>query len=314
MHRGPWGAKSRTRLSARATATTAHSPVRAASSRPPWLCPAGERLLSPRGRACEALCCPGAAGGPRTSARSFCKPCGSSRCVEPARLPNKAAGSRPLSNPQGLAEGPRSAEVFTCLKMYQAINRSCSQSPAILGWFFPYFLPPFVSFNKEEREERGKQSPLSALFSEPQRARSRSFSQTLRQGAWAAGEEADCRGDTRLLEDPGAERVQRGSVDGGAPEQVLPPAPSTPRRLRVCSILDVPQSWWRRPSSCRLGSGSCKLWGFLFPAQVSLRGAHRLFSEWTQNSFPKGSDALGPRHGTRPILYLQKLKQKGLSN
>ena len=129
------------------------------------------------------------------------------RACPPAacRLPNKAAGSRPLSNPQGLAEGPRSAEVFTCLKMYQAINRSCSQSPAILGWFFPYFLPPFVSFNKEEREERGKQSPLSALFSEPQRARSRSFSQTLRQGAWAAGEEADCRGDTRLLEDPGAE-------------------------------------------------------------------------------------------------------------
>ena len=95
------------------------------------------------------------------------------------------------------------------------MNRSCPQFPAILAWFSLYFLPPLVSFNKEEREERGKQSPLSAV-SDPQRAPSRSFSQTLRLGAWAAGEEADCRGDTRLLEDPGAERGQRG-VGRGAP-------------------------------------------------------------------------------------------------
>ena len=122
-----------------------------------------------------------------------------------------------LSNPQGLAEGPRSAEVFTCLKMYQAINRSCSQSPAILGWFFPYFLPPFVSFNKEEREERGTQSPLSALISDPQRARSRSFSQTLRQGSWAAGEEADCRGDTRPSRTLVWSESSAAASTGGAP-------------------------------------------------------------------------------------------------
>ena len=97
------------------------------------------------------------------------------------------------------------------------MNRSCPQFPEILAWFSLYFLPPFVSFNKEEREEPGKQSPLSAV-SNPQRAPSRSFSQTLRLGAWAAGEEADCRGDTRLLEDPGAERGQRGVGGRGCPQ------------------------------------------------------------------------------------------------
>lgn len=177
--------------------------------------------------------------------------------------------------------------VFTCLKMHQAMNRSCPQFPAILAWFSLYFLPPLVSFNKEEREERGKQSPLSAV-SDPQRAPSRSFSQTLRLGAWAAGEEADCRGDTRLLEDPGAGRGQRGVGRGAPPGRSCRRHPARPG-----GSASAPSSM-----SPSLGRGD-RLPVDWDPAAVNSVGFSVSFllrfpSEWTQNSFPKGSDALGP--------------------
>lgn len=55
--------------------------------------------------------------------------------------------------PRVLLQGQRLAEVFTCLKMYQAINRS--YFPSLLrSWVcsFLSFSSPFVSFNKEEKE------------------------------------------------------------------------------------------------------------------------------------------------------------------
>lgn len=55
--------------------------------------------------------------------------------------------------PRVLLQGQRLAEVFTCLKMYQAINRS--YFPSLLrSWVcsFLSFSSPFVSFNKGEKE------------------------------------------------------------------------------------------------------------------------------------------------------------------